>query len=121
MMAWRVAGLCFVLLLALGCSKKPPFEVEIAGRAENRSGKALAGFALRFHPDDEINKHGRTLICLVQADGKFAGKGLPGKYKVTLVKPAVGSGADPGAGVTAAPVKENKDIPPAYADPGQTP
>lgn len=121
-MARRVAGLCLLCLLTAGCAKKPPVEVEIGGTAVDASGKALAGLVLRFHPDDEVNKRGRSLACLVQPDGSFTGKCLPGRYKVTLTKPTAGAGGgDPGAGVTAAPEKGKPEVPSRYSTPATTP
>jgi hypothetical protein len=39
---------------------------------------------VRFHPQDETSKHGRSLTCVTGARGEFVGRCLPGRYKVTL-------------------------------------
>jgi hypothetical protein len=115
-------ALVFVMLvLAVGCSKKPLTEVDIEGKALDRSGKPVQGYVVRFHPDEESIKHARTVTCVVQTDGKFVGRCLPGKYKVTLAKIGSAGTADPSAGGVVAPEKGGITVGQNYLSPTATP
>jgi hypothetical protein len=118
----------FVLGLAIllgGCKGKPstPDPVGVAGRVEYATGKPLDDAVVTFHPADESNKRGKVLSAPVQK-GQFAGKCLPGRYKVTITLLAGGNanpagGAAPSAGTT--PDKGGSTIPAGYRSAASTP
>ena len=107
-------------IVTAGCARKPAQEVEVGGRVEDGEGKPVAKLVVRFHPQDEENKMGRLLTCLTEADGTFAGKCQPGRYKVTLNAVPAAGGSQPGAGMLAPPDK-GPGVPSNYASPTTTP
>jgi hypothetical protein len=107
-------------VLLAGCSKPPPpnvtGEVEIKGRAEDASGKPLAGVNLRFIVQEggAIN----SLTCRTKDDGTFFLRGRPGLYKVTVsAAPAAPAGKD----AKPAPPRPPEGVPQEYGSAKSTP
>ena len=106
-------------LLASGCAKKRPEEVDVAGRVESADGKPVL---VRFHPQDVDPSYAKVLTCATKSDGTFTGTSFPGRYKVTMVPILAGSGSsDPGTGAIARPDKGPANIPSRYMSPTETP
>jgi hypothetical protein len=109
-------------LLASGCAKKPPEEVDVAGRVEDAGGKPVAHVLVRFHPQDVDPSYAKVLTRVTKSDGTFTGTCFPGRYKVTMVPiPAGSGGSDPGAGALATPDKGPTSMPSRYTSPTETP
>ncbi len=118
-----VLGLAVALaVLSPGCRKKPPQEVDVAGKVEKADGKPLGNVLVRFHPQDDVNKQGRILTRPTGADGSFTGRCLPGRYRVTVSAIPKQTGGDPGTGAVGAAGKDSlPGVPASYQSPTETP
>lgn len=101
-----------VVLFTAGCgSKSIPSTVDpvsVSGSVFDATGKPVANMMLAFRPEDAANQGQRPMV-LVNADGKFRTKCLPGKYTVSLTALPRGAGhaADPAGGLP--PEKGSKE------------
>jgi len=90
------------VLFAFGCGTKSapatPDPVSVSGTVCDATGKPVANMMLAFRPEDAGNQ-GQRPMALVNADGKFRTRCLPGKYTVSLTALPRGAGhaADPAA------------------------
>ncbi len=109
--------------LAAGCSgkQKIPDPVPIGGKVNDTKGKDLV---LTFHPQDEINKSQVGLTFVV--DGKTGqlreGKGIEGRYKITVaLVPAQGAAPSAGGGPGEGAAALLSGIPPQLRDAKSSP
>jgi hypothetical protein len=117
----RVAVALAILTLCLqagACGQKPAEAVAVKGRVERADRRPVKGLLVTFHPQDEGNKAGRLLVAAVDADGRFAGECLPGRYKVTLATLVTSHGGAP-AGKPGAPVGKGPSPVEPYSNLGQ--
>jgi hypothetical protein len=102
----RLTAALLLALLVPACQSKPAAKpgapVDVGGTALSRDGEPLSGYALRFKPDP-ADPNDFAMTSLVQKDGKFILKCRPGRYRVTLLRPAKGE-AD----------KERPEVAPQY-------
>jgi hypothetical protein len=113
------------LLGATGCRPPTPTPshdgtVAVGGRAEDDRGKPLAGVLLRFVPQDAANSN-QSLLCKTQASGKFVGKCLPGRYKVTVGAVTTALPGKAGGKDALKPPPLPEGVPTAYGKPATTP
>lgn len=111
-----------LLLPAVGCGPSQPATkapVDIAGRVATAQGKAVGNVMLTLHPQD-ADARGEQPMVLVNGDGTFATRAIPGTYKVTLTPlPNAPHGGGPGAG-TGPPAPAGGSGPPGMPGGNQT-
>jgi hypothetical protein len=116
------AALLAGLVVAAGCTGRPPEPVTVRGKILDARQKPLAGVIVRFWPADL--QGGSAGDRLTGADGTFEVSCPPGKYHVTLMAVPAAHGADPASGKAPQPAKSPATpatIPPSYQDAQKTP
>jgi hypothetical protein len=115
-----LVGLLIVWTVA-GCGKSPPAAVAVKGRVSRADGKPVTNMLVTFTPRDEQNRATRP-TALLDSNGRYEVKCVPGKYKVNLAPIPVqaGGGSPAGSGdgsVGKVPTRGDlKPIPPKYRD-----
>jgi len=80
---WK-AGWLLVLLVLVGCGgQKKTGKVDVAGAVVNSGAQELPLLVLTLNPLEDSNKHDYPSL-LVELDGRFQGKCLPGRYQVMV-------------------------------------
>ena len=113
------AALALVVFVGCGAPHAKLSPVDITGRL-TVEGKPFGNVMLTLHPQDS-DVQGQRPTALVNADGVFATRCLPGKYRVTLSPlPHSPGDAGPGAGTTPGAAAA-AGIPSAYSSAASTP
>jgi hypothetical protein len=118
--------IALVLLGVLACaSRKEPAPVTIKGRVEYADKKPVAGMVLIFNPEDDTSR-GRVPSFVLDKEGRFQDRILPGRYRATLAAIPAGVAGGGAAGPAAAPggkpaASDPRDSLRPYRNPQQTP